>query len=249
MAGSRSTPTPIRPRTSSNTDRWQLRRAGEWRQVEVEEGQGHGKGVLAKLEGIETPEDARMRTRAARLRWRREAAAAAGSRASTTGAISRDSRRRAASGEPLGRVDHFRTTPGGTSGGDPGRAGALGAVRQGANREVDLDAGRDRARLGWPTGEDHAHRSGDAVSGVRGEAVRIGVVGPRDRSAAESQLQCDDAARIRDGRAPHGRRPAVRRRAGNGAEDRADAHGDPCGEGAVAGREPQRVSRRGWRAR
>lgn len=32
---------------------WQLRLAGEWRELPVEAGRGHGKGVIAKLAGID----------------------------------------------------------------------------------------------------------------------------------------------------------------------------------------------------
>jgi len=42
--------------------RWQLGRAGQWREVEVEDGKVTAKGVLAKLVGVETPEDARLAT-------------------------------------------------------------------------------------------------------------------------------------------------------------------------------------------
>jgi 16S rRNA processing protein RimM len=36
-------------------ERWQLGRAGQWREVEVEDGKVTAKGVLAKLVGVETP--------------------------------------------------------------------------------------------------------------------------------------------------------------------------------------------------
>ena len=42
--------------------RWQLGRAGQWREVEVEDGKVTAKGVLAKLAGVETPEEARLAT-------------------------------------------------------------------------------------------------------------------------------------------------------------------------------------------
>ena len=48
------------------------------------------------------------------------------------------------------------------------------------------------------------------------EAVRVGVLG-RAIEAGRVAVRCDHAARIRDGRASHGRRSAVRRRTGNGA--------------------------------
>lgn len=91
--------------------RWQLGRAGQWREVEVEAGKVTAKGVLAKLVGVETPEDARLDT---------------GSEI----AVGRDELPEPAPGEYywsdleglaafgredqlLGRIEEFRTTPGG----------------------------------------------------------------------------------------------------------------------------------------
>ena len=42
--------------------RWQLGRAGQWREVEVEDSKVTAKGVLAKLVGVATPEEARLAT-------------------------------------------------------------------------------------------------------------------------------------------------------------------------------------------
>lgn len=92
--------------------RWQLGRAGQWREVEVEDGRVTAKGVLAKLVGVETPEDARLAT---------------GSEI----AVTRDELPKPAPGEyywsdleglaafghndqPLGRIEEFRATPSGT---------------------------------------------------------------------------------------------------------------------------------------
>jgi 16S rRNA processing protein RimM len=92
--------------------RWQLGRAGQWREVEVEDGKLTAKGVLAKFAGVETPEDARLAT---------------GSEI----AVTRDELPPPAPGEyywidleglaafgqndqPLGRIEEFRATPTGT---------------------------------------------------------------------------------------------------------------------------------------
>lgn len=92
-------------------DRWHLRRAGQWQVVEVEEGRMTAKGVLAKLAGIETPEEARLQVGIEIAVLRSELPPTApgeyywsdleGLEALTP------------SGESLGRVDHFRSTPGG----------------------------------------------------------------------------------------------------------------------------------------
>jgi len=93
-------------------ERWQLGRAGQWREVEVEDGKLTAKGVLAKFAGVETPEDARLAT---------------GSEI----AVTRDELPPPAPGEyywidleglaafgqndqPLGRIEEFRATPTGT---------------------------------------------------------------------------------------------------------------------------------------
>ncbi len=92
-------------------DRWYLRRAGQWQEVEVEDGRMTAKGVQVKLAGIETPEAARLQvgveigvprgdlppTAPGEYYW----SDLEGLEAVTP------------SGESLGRVDHFRSTPGG----------------------------------------------------------------------------------------------------------------------------------------
>lgn len=91
---------------------WQLGRPGQWTPVEVEAGRVTDKGVLAKLAGLESPEEARLKIGFELGVWRSEMPAPAPGEyywADLEGleAVS-------ASGEPLGRVDHFRSTPGGT---------------------------------------------------------------------------------------------------------------------------------------
>lgn len=92
-------------------DRWYLRRAGQWAEVEVEDGRMTAKGVQVKLAGIETPEDARLQVGVEIAVPRGELPPTApgefywsdleGLEALTP------------SGESLGHVDHFRSTPGG----------------------------------------------------------------------------------------------------------------------------------------
>ena len=97
-------------------DCWHLRRAGQhgmcqWEAVEVEDGRMTAKGVQAKLAGIDSPEEARLQvgTEIAVLRSELPPTAPGeyywsdleGLEALTP------------SGESLGRLDHFRSTPGG----------------------------------------------------------------------------------------------------------------------------------------
>jgi 16S rRNA processing protein RimM len=121
-------------------EHWHLRRAGQWEVVEVEDGRMTAKGVQAKLVGIDSPEAARLQVGIEIAVLRSELPKTApgeyywsdleGLEALTP------------SGELLGRVDHFRSTPGGDI-----------AVIRGAKEhwipfvkdrivKVDLDAGR-----------------------------------------------------------------------------------------------------------
>jgi 16S rRNA processing protein RimM len=91
---------------------WQVGRAGAWEALELEEGRVTAKGVLAKLASIDTPEEARLRIGT-------EIAVPRGELPPTEPgeyywhdlegleAVSK-------SGQPLGRVDHFRSVPAGT---------------------------------------------------------------------------------------------------------------------------------------
>jgi len=86
--------------------------AGHWSRVELEDGKLTGKGVLGKLKGIETPEDARTRVGAELGVRRSELPPPAPGEYywSDLEGLEAES----PSGERLGRVDHFRSTPGGT---------------------------------------------------------------------------------------------------------------------------------------
>jgi 16S rRNA processing protein RimM len=90
---------------------WQVGRAGRWQPVEVEDGRVTGKGVLAKLAGIDSPEEARIQAGAEIAVPRSELPPPARgeyywSDLEGLEAVTRE-------GELLGRVDHFRGTPAG----------------------------------------------------------------------------------------------------------------------------------------
>ena len=93
-------------------ERWQLGRAGQWREVEVEDGKVTAKGVLAKLVGVETPEDARLATGSEIAVTREELPKPAPGEYYWS-----DLEGLAAFGQndqPLGRIEEFRATPTGT---------------------------------------------------------------------------------------------------------------------------------------
>lgn len=92
--------------------RWQLGRAGQWREIEVEDGKVTAKGVLAKFAGVETPEDARLATGSEIAVTRDELPPAAPgeyywSDLEGLAAFGQN-------GQLLGRIEEFRATPGGT---------------------------------------------------------------------------------------------------------------------------------------
>jgi 16S rRNA processing protein RimM len=93
-------------------EEWLIGGPGRWRPVEIQDGRLTGKGVLVKLAGIDTPEQARLQAgveigvkriqmptpEAGEYYW----SDLEGLEAQTK------------EGQVLGRVDHFRTTPAGT---------------------------------------------------------------------------------------------------------------------------------------
>ena len=120
--------------------RWQLGRAGQGHVVEVEDGRMTAKGVLAKLAGVATPEDARLVTGSEIAVGREELPEPAPgeyywSDLEGLAAFGRDD-------QPLGRIEEFRTTP----------AGPIVVIRGERQHwvpfvrerivKVDLDAGR-----------------------------------------------------------------------------------------------------------
>jgi 16S rRNA processing protein RimM len=90
---------------------WYVQRAGEWQPIEVEDGRMTAKGVQAKLAGIDSPEEARLQAGIEIAVPRSELPPTAQgeyywSDLEGLEAVTPE-------GESLGRVDHFRTTPGG----------------------------------------------------------------------------------------------------------------------------------------
>lgn len=92
-------------------DNWRIRRGREWAPVAVEDGRMTGKGALVKLEGVDTPEDARLLMGADIGVARSEMPTPAPGEYYWSDLEGLEARSR--SGEVLGRVDHFRSTPGG----------------------------------------------------------------------------------------------------------------------------------------
>jgi len=90
-------------------ERWQVGSPGNWAEVKLEAGRMTGKGVLAKLAGVESPEAARTRVGQEIGVWRSELPPPAPGEyywadlesfaVETPEAV------------PLGKVDHFRATP------------------------------------------------------------------------------------------------------------------------------------------
>ena len=87
----------------------QLGPAGKWQPIRVEEGRMTGKGVIAKFAGIESPEEARTRVGLELGVWRSELPKPAPGEYYWSDLEGLDVVN--ASGTPLGRIDHFRSTP------------------------------------------------------------------------------------------------------------------------------------------
>jgi len=92
-------------------ENWRLHHAGEWQPAKIEDGRVTGKGVLVKLAGMDTPEDARLYVGAqigvARIELP-EPGPGEYYWADLEGLEARGN-----DGRILGRVDHFRSTPAG----------------------------------------------------------------------------------------------------------------------------------------
>jgi len=91
---------------------WQLGRAGEWKPVTLEDARLTDKGVLVKLEGLETPEEARLKVGQEIGVWRSQMPPPEPGEYYLSDLEGMEAQ--SPTGERLGRVDHFRTTPGGT---------------------------------------------------------------------------------------------------------------------------------------
>jgi 16S rRNA processing protein RimM len=92
-------------------DAWYVCRAGQWQPIEVEDGRMTAKGVQVKLAGIETPEEARLQVGIEIAVPRSELPKTAPGEYYWSDLEGLDAV--TPEGELLGRVDHFRTTPGG----------------------------------------------------------------------------------------------------------------------------------------
>lgn len=99
------------PENILDYDNWRIGRAGQWTPAVIEDGRVTGKGVLAKLEGVETPEDARSYVGAELAVARSEMPAPAPGEYYLSDLEGLEARTE--HGEVLGFIDHFRTTPAG----------------------------------------------------------------------------------------------------------------------------------------
>lgn len=128
---------------------WQLRRGADWSAIKVTAGRVTGKGVLAKLEGIATPEDARVLVGTEVGVWRHELPPTQSGQyylSDLEGMAVIN-----AEGESLGKIDHFRSTPSATvvvirSEGRPEQW--VPFVKE---RIVNIDVAAGRVTLDWPT--------------------------------------------------------------------------------------------------
>jgi 16S rRNA processing protein RimM len=93
-------------------DNWRMRQRDEWQPVKVEGGRVTGKRVIAKLEGIDTPEDARLYVGAELGVARSELPEPKPGEYYWSDLEGLEAR--GLNDEVLGRVDHFRQMPGGT---------------------------------------------------------------------------------------------------------------------------------------
>jgi 16S rRNA processing protein RimM len=91
---------------------WQLRRGADWAAVQLVASRVTGKGVQAKLEGIDTPEDARVLVGTELGVWRHELPAPAPGEYYLSDLEGLEVVN--AGGELLGAIDHFRSTPSST---------------------------------------------------------------------------------------------------------------------------------------
>jgi 16S rRNA processing protein RimM len=99
------------PENILDYDAWYLLRAGQWQVAEIEDGRMTAKGVQVKLAGIDSPEEARLQVGIEIAVPRSELPATAPGEYYWSDLEGLEAVTPA--GEMLGRVDHFRTTPGG----------------------------------------------------------------------------------------------------------------------------------------
>jgi len=91
---------------------WQLGRDGKWMPVKIEDARVTDKGVLAKLEGMNSPEEVRLKVGLELGVWRSEMPSPEPGEFYLSDLEGIEAM--SSNGERLGRVDHFRSTPAGT---------------------------------------------------------------------------------------------------------------------------------------
>jgi 16S rRNA processing protein RimM len=124
----------------------QIGSAAGWSTIRIEEGRETEKGVLAKFEGIDTPEVGRLRVGAELGVWRSEMPPPEPGEYYWSDLEGLEVRN--TDGELLGRVDHFRTTPAGTVVVVKGAKDSWIPFVKERLVKVDIDAGR--IVLDWP---------------------------------------------------------------------------------------------------
>lgn len=121
-------------------EEWLIGGPGRWRSVKIEDGRVSAKGVLVKLAGVDAPEDARLQLGAQIGVKRSQLPAPEAGQYYWSDLEGLEARTK--EGVLLGRVDHFRTTPGGSVVIVKGeREHWIPFVRERIVK-VDLDAGR-----------------------------------------------------------------------------------------------------------
>jgi 16S rRNA processing protein RimM len=125
---------------------WQLKSGGDWTSHLLQDGRETDKGVQAKVEGIENPEDARMRVGTEIGVWRSEMPATEKGEYYWSDLEGLDAFN--LDGELLGRIDHFRTTPAGTIVVVQGQREHWVPFVKERISKVDIEAGR--VVLDWP---------------------------------------------------------------------------------------------------
>lgn len=125
---------------------WQVSSACGWSAMRVEDGRETGKGIQAKLAGLDNPEDARLRIGAQIGVHRSEMPAPQAGEYYWSDLEGLEASN--VEGEVLGRIDHFRTTPAGTVVVIQGRQEQWVPFVKERIVKVDIAAGR--VVIDWP---------------------------------------------------------------------------------------------------
>lgn len=125
-------------------DSWWLRIRGDWQRVEVAEGRTHGKGIVVRLDGVHSREEAETYLKAEIAVARDELPEGDGYYWSDLVGLAVET----LEGEPLGKVDHlFETGANDVVVVKGERERLIPWVRDQVIREVDLEAGL--IRVDW----------------------------------------------------------------------------------------------------